>query len=63
MVKDTPDFAAAQARMLKLLAEFHALGARGCDGHVHAFFGPMKGDEWGATQFKHLDHHLRQFGA
>jgi hypothetical protein len=27
------------------------------------FFGRMSGAEWGVTQYKHLDHHLRQFGA
>ena len=62
IVKDEPDFAAAQARASSLLREFHALGERGCDGHVHGFFGKMTGAEWGVTQYKHLDHHLRQFG-
>jgi hypothetical protein len=62
IIKDEPDFAATKARILALLAEFHALGERGCDGHVHGFFGRMTGAEWGKTQFKHVDHHLRQFG-
>jgi hypothetical protein len=29
---------------------------------VHPFFGPMTKDEIGAFVYKHLDHHLRQFG-
>ena len=62
IVKDEPDFAAVQARATNLLREFHELGERGCDGHVHGFFGTMTGAEWGITQFKHFDHHLRQFG-
>lgn len=62
IVKGEPDFAATKARILNLLAEFHALGEHGSDGHVHGFFGPLTGSEWGVTQFKHLDHHLRQFG-
>jgi len=30
---------------------------------VHAFFGSLTGAEWGVSTYKHLDHHLRQFGA
>ena len=63
IIKDEPDFARTKARMKTLLAEFHALGERGCEGHIHGFFGTLTGEEWGVTQRKHVDHHLRQFGA
>ncbi|MEO6223197.1 MAG: DUF1569 domain-containing protein [Vicinamibacterales bacterium] len=62
IVAGEPDFADVQAKTTTLLREFHELGAQGCEGHVHGFFGTMSGAEWGVTQFKHLDHHLRQFG-
>jgi hypothetical protein len=29
----------------------------------HGFFGNLSPEEWGALQYKHLDHHLSQFGA
>ncbi|MDB5252691.1 MAG: hypothetical protein JWP27_1860 [Flaviaesturariibacter sp.] len=29
----------------------------------HPFFGSMSADEWGIFAWRHLDHHLRQFGA
>jgi hypothetical protein len=29
---------------------------------VHPFFGPLTNDGWGRLNWKHLDHHLRQFG-
>jgi len=29
---------------------------------VHPFFGKMELNEWGQLQYKHLDHHLQQFG-
>ena len=29
---------------------------------THAFFGTMTGQEWGETMYKHIDHHLQQFG-
>lgn len=28
----------------------------------HPFFGEFTTDQWGKMQYKHLDHHLRQFG-
>lgn len=31
--------------------------------HPHPFFGNLSVDEWGKLTWKHLDHHLRQFGA
>ncbi|MGE5346230.1 MAG: hypothetical protein ACM3JH_09770 [Acidithiobacillales bacterium] len=30
---------------------------------THSFFGWPTGDEWGVMMYKHLDDHLRQFGA
>lgn len=63
VVRDEPDFAEVKARVTGLLGELHAQGERGCDGRIHGFFGRMSGAEWGVTQHKHLDHHLRQFGA
>jgi hypothetical protein len=31
-------------------------------GPEHPFFGPLTNDEWNVLQWKHTDHHLRQFG-
>jgi len=63
IVKDEPELHAARERLKAVLADFHTMGEAGCDGNVHGFFGKMSGREWGITQYKHLDHHLRQFGA
>ncbi|MDQ3552628.1 MAG: DUF1569 domain-containing protein [Bacteroidota bacterium] len=30
--------------------------------HYHPYFGNLNKKEWGRTSWKHLDHHLRQFG-
>ena len=62
IIQDEPEFAAAKARLIGVMRELQSLGERGCDGHVHTFFGRMTGPQWGSTQYKHLDHHLRQFG-
>jgi hypothetical protein len=29
---------------------------------VSPVFGALSGKDWGALSYKHLDHHLRQFG-
>lgn len=62
-IKHEPELQVARERVKSLLAEFHAMGEAACDGNVHGFFGKMTGREWGITQYKHIDHHLRQFGA
>ncbi len=63
IVHDEPDFQRTREKLTTLLNEFHALGEKGCDGNIHGFFGRLTGKEWGVTQYKHMDHHLRQFGA
>lgn len=50
------------------VAALHALIARFAtrspseEWAVHPAFGPLSGWEWGVLCWKHLDHHLRQFG-
>jgi hypothetical protein len=63
VIQNEPDFTAVKARLLVVMCELQSKGERGCDGNVHTFFGRLSGAEWGVTQYKHLDHHLRQFGA
>jgi hypothetical protein len=62
IIKDEPDFDATRQRLSDLIGKFHGLGESGTDGNIHGFFGPLSGRQWGETQYKHLDHHLRQFG-
>ena len=32
-------------------------------GPAHPLFGPLSRREWGVVTYKHVDHHLKQFGA
>lgn len=57
------DFAAEKLRLSGLIETIAAAGPAGCTSHPHAFFGRLTADEWGILMYKHLDHHLRQFGA
>jgi hypothetical protein len=63
VVENDGDFAAEHARLGSLIDRIAAAGPAGCTSHPHAFFGPLSADEWGILMYKHLDHHLRQFGA
>jgi hypothetical protein len=63
VVHDQPDMVAERARLSTLIDRFAAGGPKGCTTHPHSFFGPLTPDEWAILMYKHLDHHLRQFGA
>lgn len=62
VVQDERDLAAERERLLGLIERFAAAGPAGCTKHPHSFFGSMTPDEWAILTYKHLDHHLRQFG-
>ncbi len=44
-----------------LMEELHAQGDRN-DWQAHPIFGALTKEQWGKMQYKHLDHHLTQFG-
>lgn len=56
------DFEAERKRLDGLIDRFAQAGPSGCTSHPHAFFGSLAPDEWAVLMYKHLDHHLRQFG-
>ncbi len=62
VIADDRDFAAERQRSLELLQRFTTGGPAGCTKHPHSFFGPLTPGEWAELMYKHLDHHLRQFG-
>ncbi len=63
IVKDDRDLEAEQKRLCALVDRFAAGGPKGCTAHPHCFFGQLTPAEWAILTYKHLDHHLRQFGA
>lgn len=62
-VADERDLATERQRLSALVDRFAAAGPSGCTTHPHSFFGRLTPDEWAVLMYKHLDHHLRQFGA
>jgi Protein of unknown function (DUF1569) len=63
VMTDDHDLNAERVRLDALIARFAAGGPAVCTTKPHSFFGPMTPDEWAILMYKHLDHHLRQFGA
>lgn len=62
VVHDQRDFEMERVRLSGLINRFAAAGPKGCTKHPHSFFGRLTPDEWAILSYKHLDHHLRQFG-
>ena len=62
IVADERGFDQERDRLAQLIDKFVAGGAAGCTKNPHSFFGKMTPDEWAILMYKHLDHHLRQFG-
>ncbi|HKV73715.1 MAG TPA: DUF1569 domain-containing protein [Gemmatimonadales bacterium] len=61
-VDDDRDLDSERLRLLRLLDRFSAAGSAGCTTHPHPFFGALTSEQWSILMYKHLDHHLRQFG-
>jgi len=55
-------FADEHAKLLDLLNRI-ATGPKDGAGPAHPLFGPLTWREWGVVTYKHVDHHLKQFGA
>lgn len=62
VVGDPRVFDSEKSSLLKSLATFKEMSVAEHDKIVHVLFGPMSIDEKGWMCYKHLDHHLNQFG-
>ena len=62
VVQDERDLAKERERLCGMIDRFAAGGPSRCTTHAHSFFGRLTPEEWAVLMYKHLDHHLRQFG-
>jgi uncharacterized protein DUF1569 len=62
VVSDERDLNKERERLSGLIDRFVSGGAAGCTTNPHSFFGRMTPEQWAILMYKHLDHHLRQFG-
>ena len=58
-ITDGHAFEAEKTRLLSAMTTFRETDPA---QHVHVLFGPMTREEKGWAVYKHLDHHLQQFG-
>ena len=63
IVTGDKDFATERRRLTGLVDHFCESGPEKASSYMHSFLGSLDGREWGVMMYKHIDHHLRQFGA
>lgn len=62
-VSDTKEFEREKEMLIAGVNKLYATGEHGIKQEIHPFFGKMTQKEWGRLNYKHLDHHLKQFGS
>ena len=62
LITDNRDFEKEKTNLIALISAYKTKGPAIIQNEKHPFFGKMTPDEWAALSWKHLDHHLRQFG-
>ena len=62
LITDSKNFVEEKARLVDYLKKTQALGANHFDGKESHSFGKLTTQEWNNMFYKHLDHHLNQFG-
>ncbi|MFN0119164.1 MAG: DUF1569 domain-containing protein [Blastocatellia bacterium] len=56
------DFTAEKARLIAFIRQTQQLGEREFDGKASLSMGTLSKTQWNNMMYKHLDHHLTQFG-
>ncbi len=49
-------------QLVQAVDRFVSMSEACCSRHPHPFFGPLIPNQWAILMYKHLDHHLSQFG-
>lgn len=61
IISDEKKFETESKKLQGLVNEFHELKTK-TQWDPHPIFGKLSPEQWGKSQYKHLDHHLKQFG-
>ncbi|OFY88006.1 MAG: hypothetical protein A3F72_08535 [Bacteroidetes bacterium RIFCSPLOWO2_12_FULL_35_15] len=62
LITEQKQFKEEQQKLIQLVTRFSNDGPKGLTQEPHPFFGKLTSEEWDILQWKHMDHHLRQFG-
>jgi hypothetical protein len=59
VIRHQPEFEKSRSELIGYIDSF---SAPNLTQKPHPYFGPMTPEEWGKGTWKHIDHHLKQFG-
>ncbi|HEY0057040.1 MAG TPA: DUF1569 domain-containing protein [Pedobacter sp.] len=62
IITDARDFEKEKSRLVEYITRTEQLGESHFDGKESHSFGVLNKNEWNNMFYKHLDHHLKQFG-
>lgn len=62
LITDSKNFETEKERLINYLNKTQNLGANYFEGKASLSFGKLNKQEWNNMFYKHLDHHLNQFG-
>lgn len=62
IITESKEFEAEKARLIAFITKTQQLGENHFEGKESHSFGVLNKTEWNNMFYKHLDHHLRQFG-
>jgi hypothetical protein len=63
IIKDERDFEKEKLELTDLINQFYNGGPKKVGRFPHPMFGSFTSSQWGRAMYKHIDHHLMQFGA
>ncbi len=59
IMSDPKDFEKEKKELINMINDF---SEKSMSGEQHPFFGKLTNEQWSKGTWKHLDHHLNQFG-
>ena len=62
LIKTRKDFGLEKSRLIEYIRKTQQLGEDHFDNRESHSFGPLNKEQWNNMFYKHLDHHLCQFG-
>ena len=62
IIKDERAFNKEKEELMEMVNQFYSKGPQGVGKFPHPMFGSFTKEQWGKSMYKHLDHHLVQFG-
>ncbi len=62
IIKDSRNFENEKKELQALVDKFYNSIPAEIEKVTHPMFGKFTGEQWGKAMYKHLDHHLMQFG-